>query len=472
MLAERFKTIVKQKLGYDFSPSQQRALDEFVAFFFEGGRESLFLLKGYAGSGKTSLVAAIVNTLVSFEIPVSLLAPTGRAAKVFSSYSGETALTIHKKIYRQKNERDGVGYFDLGFNPASRALFFVDEASMISLNSSDSMFGSGHLLDDLFSFVYNGRGNRLVLIGDQAQLPPVGTDISPALDADYLRISYGVDVREVNLTDVLRQSGQSGILYNATIVREMIGAGTFTRLLLNVVSFPDIIRVDGVDLLEELDFCYSRFGVDETMVVCRSNKRANRFNAGIRARVLYREEQLTGGDRVMVVKNNYFWGTEHDKLDFIANGDIASIIRVGKYKELYGFHFAQVRLLFQEDGDELPVWVMLDTLDSEQPALGREDYSRLYHAVEEDYMDVVSRKKRQEKIRENEYFNALQIKFAYAVTCHKAQGGQWDAVFVDPGWVEEAACDDEYWRWLYTAFTRARHRLYLVNFKDEFFVDE
>lgn len=472
MFAEQFKTIVRQKLGYDFSPSQQRALDEFVSFFFEGNQESLFLLKGYAGSGKTSLVAAIVNTLVGFEIPVSLLAPTGRAAKVFSGYSGQTALTIHKKIYRQKTERDGVGYFDLGFNPASRALFFVDEASMISLNSPDSTFGSGCLLDDLFSFVYNGRGNRLVLIGDVAQLPPVGTDISPALDADYLRAAYGVDIREVNLTDVLRQAGQSGILYNATLVREMIGMGGCTRLLLKVASFPDVIRVDGTDLLEELDFCYSRFGIDETMVVCRSNRRANRFNAGIRARILYREEQLTGGDRVMIVKNNYFWGAEHDELDFIANGDIASVIKVGKYKELYGFHFAQVRLQLQEDENELAVWVMLDTLDSEQPALAREDYTRLYHAVEEDYMDIASRKKRQEKIRENEYFNALQIKFAYAVTCHKAQGGQWDAVFIDPGWVEDSAYDDEYWRWLYTAFTRARHRLYLVNFKDEFFMTE
>ena len=248
--------------------------------------------------------------------------------------------------------------------------------------------------------------------------------------------------------------------------------GGCTRLLLKVAQFPDVIRVDGTDLLEELDFCYSRFGIDETMVVCRSNKRANRFNAGIRARILYREEQLTGGDRVMIVKNNYFWGAEHDELDFIANGDIASVIKVGKYKELYGFHFAQVRLQLQEDENELAVWVMLDTLDSEQPALAREDYSRLYHAVEEDYMDIASRKKRQEKIRENEYFNALQIKFAYAVTCHKAQGGQWDAVFIDPGWVEDSACDDEYWRWLYTAFTRARHRLYLVNFKNEFFMAE
>ena len=446
-------------------------MDGFVSFFFGRNADSLFLLKGFAGTGKTSLVAAVVGALVQFRVPVVLLAPTGRAAKVFAGYSGHAALTIHKKIYRQRAEREGVGYFDLGFNPAARALFFVDEASMISLNSPDSTFGSGCLLDDLFTFVYNGRGNRLVLIGDVAQLPPVGTELSPALDADFLRASYGVEVFEAALTDVMRQSEQSGILHNATLVRGMIGGGPLARLLLSVSPFPDIARVSGADLLETLDDCYSRFGVDETMVVCRSNKRANRFNAGIRARVLYREEQLTGGDRVMIVKNNYFWGAEADKDDFIANGDIATVRRVGRHRDLYGFHFAEVTLeLFGREG-ELTVQVLLDTLASEQPALGYDDARRLYFAVEEDYADIASRKKRQEKVRQNEYFNALQIKFAYAVTCHKAQGGQWDAVFVDPGWVDDSARDDEYWRWLYTAFTRARRRLYLVNFKDDWFAE-
>lgn len=446
-------------------------MDGFVSFFFGRNADSLFLLKGFAGTGKTSLVAAVVGALVQFRVPVVLLAPTGRAAKVFAGYSGHAALTIHKKIYRQRAECEGVGYFDLGFNPAARALFFVDEASMISLNSPDSTFGSGCLLDDLFTFVYNGRGNRLVLIGDVAQLPPVGTELSPALDADFLRASYGVEVFEAALTDVMRQSEQSGILHNATLVRGMIGGGPLARLLLSVSPFPDIARVSGADLLETLDDCYSRFGVDETMVVCRSNKRANRFNAGIRARVLYREEQLTGGDRVMIVKNNYFWGAEADKDDFIANGDIATVRRVGRHRDLYGFHFAEVTLeLFGREG-ELTVQVLLDTLASEQPALGYDDARRLYFAVEEDYADIASRKKRQEKVRQNEYFNALQIKFAYAVTCHKAQGGQWDAVFVDPGWVDDSTRDDEYWRWLYTAFTRARRRLYLVNFKDDWFAE-
>ena len=471
MIEEHFENVVRQKLGFEFSSSQRRAMDGFVSFFFGRNADSLFLLKGFAGTGKTSLVAAVVGALVQFRVPVVLLAPTGRAAKVFAGYSGHAALTIHKKIYRQRAEREGVGYFDLGFNPAARALFFVDEASMISLNSPDSTFGSGCLLDDLFTFVYNGRGNRLVLIGDVAQLPPVGTELSPALDADFLRASYGVEVFEAALTDVMRQSEQSGILHNATLVRGMIGGGPLARLLLSLSPFPDIARVSGADLLETLDDCYSRFGVDETMVVCRSNKRANRFNAGIRARVLYREEQLTGGDRVMIVKNNYFWGAEADKDDFIANGDTATVRRVGRHRDLYGFHFAEVTLeLFGREG-ELTVQVLLDTLASEQPALGYDDARRLYFAVEEDYADIAARKKRQEKVRQNEFFNALQIKFAYAVTCHKAQGGQWDAVFVDPGWVDDSARDDEYWRWLYTAFTRARRRLYLVNFKDDWFAE-
>ena len=427
MIEDYLENAVRQHLGFDFSPSQQDAMTAFASFFFDKEPESVFLLRGYAGTGKTSLVAAVVNALLQIKVPVVLLAPTGRAAKVFSGYSGQAAYTIHKKIYRQRAEREGVGYFDLGFNPAARALFFVDEASMISLNSPDSTFGSGCLLDDLFTFVYNGRGNRLVLIGDVAQLPPVGTELSPALDADFLRASYGVEVFEAALTDVMRQSEQSGILHNATLVRRMIGGGPLARLLLSVSPFPDIARVSGADLLETLDDCYSRFGVDETMVVCRSNKRANRFNAGIRARVLYREEQLTGGDRVMIVKNNYFWGAEADKDDFIANGDIATVRRVGRHRDLYGFHFAEVTLeLFGREG-ELTVQVLLDTLASEQPALGYDDARRLYFAVEEDYADIASRKKRQEKVRQNEYFNALQIKFAYAVTCHKAQGGQWDA---------------------------------------------
>ena len=471
MIHEHFERIVKEKFGFDFSDSQKEGMRCFTTFFFDRNPESLFLLKGFAGTGKTSLVAAIVNTLLQFEYHVVLLAPTGRAAKVFSGYSGQSAYTIHKKIYRQKNAQEGIGVFNLGFNAGANVLFFVDEASMISMSSQDSNFGTGSLLDDLFEFVYNGRNNRLVLIGDTAQLPPVGVDVSPALDAEFLQVSYGMEVYEASLTDIMRQSEQSGILYNATLVREMIGAAPYAKLLLKVAPFPDIIRVGGGELLDELDHCYGRFGMDETMVICRSNKRANRFNEGIRARVLYREEAFGGGDKLMVVKNNYFWGAEYDKIDFIANGDIATVEKVGKYKDLYGFHFVHARLSIYGYEEEISAWVMLDTLTSEQPALSYDEYRKLFAAVEEDYMDIPSKQKRYKKIQEDEYFNALQIKFAYAVTCHKAQGGQWDAVFIDPGWMGDEMMDDEYWRWLYTAFTRARKKLYLINFKDELFGD-
>lgn len=471
MIQQHFESIVKEKFGFEFSPSQQEAMRNFLAFLFDRHPESLFLLKGYAGTGKTSWVAAIVNTLIQFEQHVVLLAPTGRAAKVFSGYAGQAAYTIHKKIYRQKNAQEGVGVFNLGFNASANTLFFVDEASMISMNSQDSNFGTGSLLDDLFEFVYNGRNNRLVLIGDTAQLPPIGVDVSPALEAEFLKLRYSMEVYEANLTDVMRQTEQSGILYNATLVRQMIGADPMQKLLLHLSPFPDIVRVGGMELLEELDHCYGTYGIDETVVVCRSNKRANRFNEGIRARVLYREDAFVGGDKIMVVKNNYFWGVEYDKIDFIANGDIATVEKVGKYKDLYGFHFVNTRLSIYGYEEEITAWVMLDTLNTEQPALSYEEYRRLYKAVEEDYLDIASKQKRFKKIQENEYFNALQIKFAYAVTCHKAQGGQWDVVFIDPGWVPEEAMDDEYWRWLYTAFTRARKKLYLINFKEEFFGD-
>ena len=471
MINEHFERIVREKFGFDFSPTQQAAMQSFLTFLFDRHPESLFLLKGYAGTGKTSLVAAIVNTLLQFEQQVVLLAPTGRAAKVFAGYSHQPAFTIHKKIYRQKNAQEGIGIFSLGFNGNANTLFFVDEASMISMGSQDSNFGSGSLLDDLIEFVYNGRNNRLVLIGDTAQLPPIGVDVSPALEAEFLRVSYGMEIYEANLTDIMRQSEQSGILYNATRVREMIGAGPLAKLLLRVTGFPDIVRVSGGELLEELDQCYNSFGMDETMVICRSNKRANRFNEGIRARILYREEAFGGGDKIMVVKNNYFWGAEYDKIDFIANGDIATVEKVGKYKDLYGLHFVHARLSIYGYEEEISAWVMLDTLTSEQPALSYDEYRKLFAAVEEDYMDIPSKQKRYKKIQEDEYFNALQIKFAYAVTCHKAQGGQWDAVFIDPGWMGDEMMDDEYWRWLYTAFTRARKKLYLINFKDVLFGD-
>ena len=472
MIHEHFSTVLAEKFGFDFSPTQQGAVEQFISFFFRQQEENVFLLRGYAGTGKTSLVAAMVNVLSRFNYSFVLLAPTGRAAKVFSAYSGQAAFTIHKKIYRQQTEQEGITVFGLGFNTLRNTLFFVDEASMIGMNSVDSHFGSGSLLDDLFQFVYNGRGNRLMLIGDSAQLPPIGTTLSPALEADFLRRQYDVEVYEANLTDIMRQSETSGVVYNATRIREMLEGGAGRKLQMKTARFPDIVRIGGGELLEELDRCYSLYGEDETMVICRSNRQANRYNAGIRSRILYREEDITAGDKVMIVKNNYYWGAAYENVDFIANGEIATILKVVKQTELYGFHFAYARLTLYGYETEITAWIMLDTLTSEQPALSREDSLRLYQAIEEDFQDIPSRKKRYKKIQENEYYNAFQIKFAYAVTGHKSQGGQWDAVFIDPGWYSEESPDEEYWRWLYTVFTRTRKQLLLIHFKEEWFGEE
>lgn len=471
MIQKHFEEIIRKKFGYDFSPTQKLAVDRFIRFFFDREENGLFLLKGFAGTGKTSLIAAIVNALAELECKVVLLAPTGRAAKVFSGYSGHAAYTIHKKIYRQKTATDGEGVFNLGFNAVADTLFLVDEASMISNCSEDSNFGTGCLLDDLMQFVYNGRNNRLVLIGDVAQLPPVGLDISPALDKAELQAAYQLEVTEVRLTDIMRQAEESGILYNATLVRSMIHAGS-RDLSLKIGQFPDVFRISGAELLEEIETCYGKFGEEETIILCRSNKRANRFNEGIRRTILYREEDFSSGDRIMIVKNNYFWGADYDKIDFIANGDMATVRRAGKRMELYGHNFVHAELRIDGYEEELAAWIMLDTLMSDYPALSYEQGRALYHCIEAEYSDIPSKRKRFEKIRENEYYNALQVKFAYAVTCHKAQGGQWDAVFIDQGWLPDEQLNDEYWRWLYTAVTRAQKRLYFINFKDEFFVKD
>lgn len=468
MIQKHFEDIVLKKFGFDFSPTQKEAVELFTRFFFAREEDGLFLLRGYAGTGKTSLVAAIVNTLLTLEYKVVLLAPTGRAAKVFSSYAGHPAFTIHKKIYRQKTANDGEGLFNLGFNAGVDTLFFVDEASMISNMDNEGNFGSGCLLDDLVEFVYNGHNNRLVLIGDVAQLPPVGLDISPALDRRELEAAYNLKISEINLTDIMRQAEQSGILFNATRIRGLIGSGS-EELVLKVGNFPDVFRITGGELLEEIDTCYGKYGEEETIIVCRSNKRANRFNEGIRRTILYREEDFCSGDRIMIVKNNYFWGADYDKIDFIANGDMATIKRAGRRVDLYGCHFLNATLKIDGYEEDITAWVMLDTLMSDYPAMTYEQSRELYRAIEADYADIPSKRKRFEKIRENEYYNALQIKFAYAVTCHKAQGGQWDAVFIDQGYLQDDMLNDEYWRWLYTAVTRARERIYFINFKEEFF---
>ena len=430
------------------------------------------MLCGYAGTGKTTLVAALVKTLGQLERRTVLLAPTGRAAKVFSLYSGCTARTIHKCIYRQKSIVNNT-VFTLGDNRHKNTLFIVDEASMIA-NGGMSGFGSGALLDDLVEYVYSGVGCSLLLLGDTAQLPPVGEEHSPALQPDYLR-SMMLNVMRVEMTQVMRQTEFSGILHNATMLRGMVAdgvVGQFPPVCFD--GFADVCRVSGEELIEAIEGCYNEAGIDDTVILCRSNKRANVYNEGIRRRILYREDELNRGDLLMVVKNNYYWleelGKEDktlpEKIDFIANGDVAQIVRVGGIEEMYGFRFADVTLFFVDYDCEMDVKIMLDTLTSESPSLTRDENERLFAAVWEDYPEIRSKRKRMEEIRKNPYYNALQVKYAYAVTCHKAQGGQWRRVFVDQGFVPSESMTVDYYRWLYTAFTRASERLYLVNWKD------
>ena len=462
------------KSNFPFNPTaeQENSLEKISEFILSPDDRKVFMLCGYAGTGKTTLISALVRTMSQLERRCVLLAPTGRAAKVFSSYSGKSAYTIHKWIYRQKSIVDG-SQFVLMENRAVNTLFIVDEASMIA-NGGSSGFGTGALLDDLIEFVYSGRGCSMLLLGDTAQLPPVGEMLSPALSADYLRSMF-LDVTRVELTQVVRQLDGSGILHNATMLRDIIRNGENGFLpKVKLKGFADICVVTGEELIEAIEGSYSSVGVEETIILCRSNKRANVFNEGIRRRILYREEELNRGDMLMVVKNNYYWrevlGKEDkallDRIDFIANGDVARIVRVGSVEEMYGFRFAEVTLSLVDYEDcEIDVLIMLDTLKSESPSLTREESERLFMAVWEDYPEIRSKRKRMEQIRNNPYYNAIQMKYGYAVTCHKAQGGQWCNVFLDQGYVTEDMMTADYYRWLYTAFTRATEKLYLVNWK-------
>ena len=438
-------------------------------FLFTRKSEELFLLKGYAGTGKTSLIGALVKTLDQLEQKCILLAPTGRAAKVFSHYAGHPAYTIHKKIYRQKSFSNELDNFSIDDNLHQHTLFIVDEASMIANDGlSGSMFGTGRLLDNLIQYVYSGQGCRLMLIGDTAQLPPVGEEESPALCADALK-GYGLEVYEAMLTEVVRQLHDSGILWNATELRRYIAEDDFFTLpMIKVEGFPDVKVVPGNELIEAINDSYDQVGVDETIVVCRSNKRANIYNKGIRNMILYREEELESGDLLMVAKNNYFWTEGCKEIDFIANGDIAVVRRVRREREMYGFRFADVNLCFPDyNGLELEMTVLLDTLHTETPALPKEMNDKLFYSVLEDYADITVKRERMKKMKSDPYYNALQVKYAYAVTCHKAQGGQWKRVFLDQGYMTEDMLSPDYFRWLYTAFTRATDTLYLVNWPKE-----
>ncbi|KOH45176.1 ATP-dependent DNA helicase [Sunxiuqinia dokdonensis] len=472
MLKKHLKEHICQNLGFEPTTGQNLLSEKLADFIANGDPDELFLLKGYAGTGKTSMLNALVKTLRAFRFQTVLLAPTGRAAKVLASYTGQSAFTIHKKIYRQQSTTDGFGKFMLDKNLAKNCFFIVDEASMISNSSAESsVFGSGRLLDDLYEYVHTGANCKLVLVGDTAQLPPVGMEMSPALDVSELEM-YGSKVMHHELVDVVRQALDSGILYNATQLRSLINEPYFQPAYfpIELSGFNDIQRIGGAELIDKISDCYDKYGEQQTMVITRSNKRANRFNEGIRSTILYKEADITIGDLLMVVKNNYFWLGDDKRLDFIANGDIVEIQSIYNYEELYGFRFANVCLKFIDYDDlEIDCKIILETLNIETASLGYEQSQRLFQAVAEDYADIRSKKKRWEKIKENEYFNALQVKFAYAVTCHKAQGGQWDAVFVDQGYLVEDRLDVEYLRWLYTAFTRPVKELFLVNFNKEFF---
>lgn len=449
---------IETHFGHLPTPEQHAALQTFATFMTDRDEQVVMVLRGSAGTGKTTLASAIVRGMLAMKQKLVLMAPTGRAAKVFSNYSGTPAYTIHRRIYRQKTAAD-LSAFSLGFNAAQDTLFIVDEASMIA--NADTP-----LLDDLIRFVYNYKNCRLLLIGDRAQLPPVGEEESPALMAHVLR-GYGMKVYEADLNEVLRQAEDSGILWNATEVRCMMADGRCELPKIRLDGFPDIVSVPGDELIESLASSFSHVGMDETLVVTRSNKRANIYNQGIRNTVLDREDELCRGDRIMIVKNNYYWvkseGIEGN-ISFIANGDIAVVQRVRNVHELYGFRFAEVTMTFPDYDDyELTAITMLDTLTSEAPALTREQQEQLYTQVMEDYMDVPYKSERLKKLKDDKYYNALQIKFAYAATCHKAQGGQWAHVYIDQGYMTDDMLTPDYFHWLYTALTRATEQVFLVN---------
>ena len=447
---------------------QEKAIFMMADFLTSAEDCSLLLLKGYAGTGKTLLISAVIKTLSILKQKTVLLAPTGRAAKVFSNYAGQKAYTIHRRIYRQKAfSNEPVGFLSAP-NLHKDTIFIVDEASMITNDCAGSyFFGTGRLLDDLIQYVYSGAGCRLMIIGDEAQLPPVMQTESPALNVDVLK-GYGLDVSTVLLTQVVRQEKDSGILSNATALREVLLGGDTTRFPKLMVGFPDFKEISGGDLIEEISSAYSRDGMDDTIILTRSNGRATIYNNGIRNRVLYREEELSAGDRLMVARNNYYWASQEKDFDFIANGEIIQVVKVRRTYEMYGFHFADVIARFPDYDMELDVKVLLDTLQSNTPALSKELNDKLFFSVLEDYSDITTKSGKIKKMKVDPHYNVLQVKYAYAVTCHKAQGGQWANVFVDFGHITEEMINESFYRWLYTAITRASRRVYLVNLPKQF----
>lgn len=464
-----FLNQIKQNFRFEPTVEQAAALDLITDFLFSRVSDSIFLLKGYAGTGKSSLIGALVKTMTDFEQKTVLLAPTGRAAKVFSGYSSHPAFTIHKKIYRQKRFSGEASGFVPMDNLHKDTLFIVDEASMISNDGIDSFsFGSGRVLDDLVHYVYGGENCRLLLIGDEAQLPPVMQESSPALQIDILK-GYGLDVTSTTMTQIVRQAQNSGILFNATQIRNALLENT-TELFpkLKLEGFEDIRKVSGEDLIDEISAAYDRDGVDETMIISRSNKRANIYNEGVRNRILYREEELSSGDMLMVTKNNYFWTENIEQIDFLANGELLEVLRVRRTQEVYGFRFCDVLVKHPDYGIELEIKILIDTLHSETTGLSQEKNAELFYNVLEDYSEVTTQNGKMQKMKVDPFYNAVQVKYGYAVTCHKAQGGEWTNVFLDIGYITEEHLGINFYRWLYTALTRSSKQLYLVNLPDEF----
>jgi len=472
MKSADFYHLLIQKFPHQPTQVQDVVLQKISDFLVSSNSDDLFLLKGYAGTGKTTIISTVVTHLWKLKKKAVLMAPTGRAAKVISNYSGKEAFTIHKKIYFPKAQKGGGVTFTLQPNKHRDTFFIVDEASMIGDSASESkLFENGSLLDDLMQYVYSGYGCKLILIGDTAQLPPVKMELSPALDEQTLSNYYNKKVIAIELNEVVRQKEESGILYNATLLRQALENGFYEDFKFNLHNFKDIIKPeDGYELLDAINDAYKVLGKEDTVIILRSNKRANLFNENIRSRILFQESELATGDYLMVVKNNYFWVKPTSEAGFIANGDIIEILEIHNFKELYGFRFAEVtvRMVDYPKMEAFETVLLLDTIKSESPSLSYEDSNKLYQEVLKDYEDVKSKYKKFLSVKANKYFNALQVKFSYAITCHKSQGGQWNTVFVEQPYLPEGI-DKEYLRWLYTAVTRAKEKLYLIGFKDSFF---
>lgn len=472
MTSSEFYKLLIQKFPFQPTIKQLIVLEQLSQFVYSDTPNSLYLLKGFAGTGKTSIIGTLVSNLWETKRSAVLMAPTGRAAKVISNYSKKEAFTIHKKIYFPKKDKGGGVKFVLQPNKHRNTIFIVDEASMIpDLPVDSKLFENGSLLDDLMQYVYSGYKCKLLFIGDKAQLPPVKSDLSPALNAQILEMNYNKQVTSIELDEVVRQEQDSGILENATRLREVLDNECYEAFKFNVSGFKDIVRlIDGHEVMDAINDAYSQNGHEETAIIVRSNKRANLYNQQIRNRILFNENELTVGDFLMVVKNNYYWIKPTTEAGFIANGDIIQVLEIFSITELYGFRFAEVKVQMVDYPKMKPfeTVLLLDTIEAETPSLPYEDSNRLYLEVQKDYEDETSNYKKFLKIKGNKHFNALQVKFSYAITCHKSQGGQWHTIFVEQPYLPNGI-DRDYLRWLYTAVTRAKEKLYLIGFKDEFF---